>query len=268
MFSILLLKASSTISPSFLNLIHVVACDLMAPVLDSFASNSIKNFLTLLKNVSGSMPSSPSILYLLQVPLNAPSNSLGPQASSAHRASLLVIRSSLFLLFFTLLIFLFNSAIFVSIHLDLFRGCSLSGALLIRSLGTLGSTNLRAFSDSLSLSFILSTSLFMDLIFFLLNPALVLSDALVTLSFKVSIWGFRLLISASRLTNFLVSLVSLFHLCFNCLLVRGASNSGCLTSFSCSHSSSQVDICGGQFGSQVDICGGGGGGPPRGALLH
>ena len=42
-----------------------------------------------------------------------------------------------------------------------------------------------------------------------------------------------------------------------------ASNSGCLASFSHSHSSSQVaplggtpegDICGGRFGSQVDIC--------------
>ena len=163
---------------------------------------------------------------------------------------------------------MFNSGILVSIHLDLFGGCSLSGALLMRSLGTLGSTSSRDFSDSLSLLFILSTSYFMDLIFFLLNPALVLLDALVILSFKASMWDFRLLISASRLLNFLVSLESLFHLYFSCLLVGGASNSGCLTSFSCSHSSSQVDICGGRFCSQVDICGGGSGGPPRGAPLH
>ena len=96
----------------------------------------------------------------------------------------------------------------------------------------------------------------MNLIFFLLNPALVLLDALVILSSKASIWDFRLPISASRLLNFLASLESLFHLCLSCLLVKGASNSGCLTSFPCSHSGSQVDICGGQFGSQVDICGG------------
>ena len=90
----------------------------------------------------------------------------------------------------------------------------------------------------------------MDFIFFLLNPALVLSDALVILSFKASIWDFRLLISASRLLNFLASLESLFHLRLSCLLVKGASYSGCLTLVSCS--------C---VGSQVDICGGGGGGP-------
>ena len=68
-----------------------------------------------------------------------------------------------------------------------------------RFLGTLGSNNLRAASDSLSFSAILSAFLFMDLMFFLLN-------ALVILSFKVPIWDFRLLISASRLTNFLASL--------------------------------------------------------------
>ena len=81
-----------------------------------------------------------------------------------------MIRHSLFLLFFALLIFLFNSAILASTCLDLFEGCSLSGALLMRSLGTLGSTNSSFFLDSLSLSAILSASLFMDLIFFLLNP--------------------------------------------------------------------------------------------------
>ena len=65
----------------------------------------------------------------------------------------------------------------------------------------------------------------MDLIFFLLNLALVLSDALVILSFKVSMGDFRLLIFAFRLMNFLASLESLFHLCLSCLFVKGASNS-------------------------------------------
>ena len=97
--------------------------------------------------------------------------------------------------------------------------------LLIGSLGTLGSTNLSFFSDSLSFSFILSASLFMDVIFFLLNPALVLLDALVILSSKAPVWDFRLLISPSRLTNFLASLESLCHLCLSCLFVKGASNS-------------------------------------------
>ena len=77
--------------------------------------------------------------------------------------------------------------------------------------------------------------------------------------------------------NFLVSLESLLHLCLSCLLVKGASNSGCLTLVRGSLCGSQVaplggapegDICGGRFGSQVDIhgagaaclCGGGGGG--------
>ena len=110
----------------------------------------------------------------------------------------------------------------------------------------------------------------MDLIFFLLNPALVLLDALVILFSKASIWDFRMLISASRLTNFLASLESLFHLRLSCLLVKGVSNSGCLTSFSRSCSGSQVDICGGRFGSQVDICGAGTGGGARAPLgpLH
>ena len=175
----------------------------------------------------------------------------GPQFSSAHRASLLAIRLFLFFLFFTLLIFLFNSAILPSIHLGLFGGCSLSGAPLIGSLGTLGSTNSSFFSDSLSFSFILSTSLFMDLIFFLLNPALVLSEALVILFFKASIWDFRLLISASRLLYFLDSLESLFRLHFGCLLVRGASSNSCCLSLS-------------SVGSQVDICGSPEGPPLRG----
>ena len=107
------------------------------------------------------------------------------------------------------------------------------------------STNSSFFSDSLSFSFILSASLFILLIFFLLNPALVLLDALIILSFKASIWDFRLLISASRLLNFLASLESLFHLCLSCLLVKGASNSGCLTLVCGSLCSSQVVPLGG-----------------------
>ena len=216
------------------------------------------------------MPGIPSTLYLLYVLPNALSSNLGPQFNSAFRASLLAIWRSLFLLFFTLLIFLFILAILASIHLFLFGGCSLRGTPLTGSLGTLGSTNLSFFSDSLSFSAILSASFFMDLIFFLLNPALVLLDALVILSSKASILDFRLLISATRLTNFLASLKSLFHLCFCCVLVRGASNSaerrakgpsGCLTSFSCSCSGSQVDI---HRAGTACLCGGGSGGPPRG----
>ena len=93
---------------------------------------------------------------------------------------------------------------------------------------------------------------------------------MLSLSFKASIWDFRLLISASRLTNFLVSLESLFHLRLSCLLVKGASNSveqgakgpsGCLTLVCGSLCSSQVDICG---AGAAHLCGGGGGGPLRG----
>ena len=69
------------------------------------------------------------------------------------------------------------------------------------------------------------------------------------------IWDFKLLISASSLLNSLASLESLFRLCFSCLLVRGASNSGCFGLSS--------------IGSQVDICGGGGGGlEGLGGLCH
>ena len=133
-------------------------------------------------------------------------------------------------------------------HLDLFGGCSLRGTLLTGSIVTLGFIDSSLASEAASFSFILSASLFILLMFFLLNPALVLLDALVILSFKASIWDFRLLISASRLLNFLVSLESLFHLCLSYLLVKGASsNSGFLTS-----------VCGSLCSSQVDICGGGG----------
>ena len=166
------------------------------------------------------MPGILSTLYLLYSLPNAPSSNLGPQFNSAVlRASLLPIRHSLFLLFFALLIFLFISAILASIHLFLFRGCSLRRTLPMRSLGTLGSTNLRAFSDPLSFSAILSASLFIDVIFFLLNPASVPLDTLVILSSKACTWDFRLLISASRPLNFLASLESLFRLCLNNLSI-------------------------------------------------
>ena len=68
----------------------------------------------------------------------------------------------------------------------------------------------------------------MDLIFFLLNLALVLLDALLILSSKASIWDFKLTFSFSKYMNFLASLESLFQLRLSCLLVRGASNSDCL----------------------------------------
>ena len=141
------------------------------------------------------------------------------------------------------------------IHLFLFGGCSLRGALLIGSLGTLGSTNSSFFLDSLSFSLILLASLFILLIFFLLSPALVLLDALIILSFKVSIWDFRSLISASRLLNFLASLESLFRLRLSYLLVKGASNSGCLTLVCGSLCGSQVAPLGGA--PEGDICGAG-----------
>ena len=105
-------------------------------------------------------------------------------------------------------------------HLGLDGGCRLRGALLIGSLGIPDSKDLKAFPDSLSFSDILSASLFMDLMFFLLNLALVLLDALVILSSKASMWDFRLSISASRLMNSLASLESLAHLHLSCLLFR------------------------------------------------
>ena len=96
----------------------------------------------------------------------------------------------------------------------------------------------------------------MDLIFFLLNLALVLSDALVILFSSSSIWDFKLSFSFSKFLNFLASLESLFRLCLSCLLVRGASNPDCLASVSGSLSGSQVAPLGGT--PEGDICGGGG----------
>ena len=160
--------------------------------------------------------------------------------ASVFKASLLAISHSLFLLFFTLLIFLFNSAILASIHLGLFGGyslrglwllglCLIRGAPQIRSIGTRCSIDPSLASDSASFSFILSASLFILLIFFLLNLALVLSDALLILSFKAPIWDFKLSITDSSLLNSLASVESLFRLCLSCLLVRGASsNLGCV----------------------------------------
>ena len=101
--------------------------------------------------------------------------------------------------FFALLIFLFISAILTSIRLFLLGGCHLK----VGSLGTLGSNNLRATSDSLSFSAILSASLFMDLIFLLLNLALVLSDALVILSFKSTHLGFQIVDLCIQANEFL-----------------------------------------------------------------
>ena len=172
----------------------------------------------ILKKVSGSVLF-PSILYLLYAPPNAPSSNLGSgfEFSSAYRDSLLAIRNFLFLLFFALLIFLFRSAILDSMHLFPAGGC-------LWVIGTLDSLDSLAL-DSASLSAILSASRFMDLIFFLLNLALVLSDTLVILSFRESNLDFKLSISSFRLLAFLATLESLFLLCLSCLLVKGASNS-------------------------------------------
>ena len=114
----------------------------------------------------------------------------------------------------------------------MFVGCRSIGFL-----GILDSINSRDFSDSFSFSIILTTSLFMDLIFFLLNLALVLWDVLVILFSNPSIWDFELLISVDKTLNFLASLEFLFLLCFSCLLVRGTSGSD--------RSNSQVGIRGG-----------------------
>ena len=93
----------------------------------------------------------------------------------------------------------------------------------------------------------------MDLIFFLLNLALVLSDALVILSSKAFIWDFILTFSFSKFLNFLASLESLFLLRLSCLLVRGASNSGCQDSVCGFLCSSRVAPLRGALGR--DICG-------------
>ena len=72
-------------------------------------------------------------------------------------------------------------------HLDLFGGCSLRGTLWRGLIVTLGFTDSSLASEAASFLLILSASLFILLIFFLLNLALVLLDALVILSFKESI---------------------------------------------------------------------------------
>ena len=167
-----------------------------------------------------------------------------------------MIRRSFFLLLFPLLVFLFNSAILASIHLGLFGGCSLRGGSTDWVLRDSGFYQLK-FLFRFSQFFIYLISLSFHGPYLLsLESSIGALRCLVILSFKASIWDFRLLISAFMLLNFLASLESLFCLCLSCLLVRGASNSGFLTSVSCSCSSSQAGICGGRFGSQVDICGG------------
>ena len=124
---------------------------------------------------------------------------------------------------------MFNSAILASMHLFLLGGCSLRQAPRIGSIDTHCSTDSSLSSDFASFSLNISKSLFILLIFFLLNLALVLSDALVILSFKESIWDFKLSISASSLLNSLFSLESLFLLCLSCIFVKGASsNLGCV----------------------------------------
>ena len=132
--------------------------------------------------------------------------------------------------------------------LFLLGGCSLRGAPWIESIRTRCSTDYSLASDSFSFLFILLKSLFILLIFFLLNLVLALSDALVILSFKESIWHFKLSVSASSLLNSLFSLESLFLRRLSCLFIKGASNLGLSLLF---------------IGSQVDICG-----SPEGAPLH
>ena len=81
----------------------------------------------------------------------------------------------------------------------------------------------------------LTTSLFIDLIFFLLNLAFVLWVALAILFSNTSILGFKLFISFDKFLNFLFNLEFLFLLRFSCLLVKGCrtSNFGCWVGSSC-----------------------------------
>ena len=106
----------------------------------------------------------------------------------------------MFFLFFALLIFLFNSAILFSIHLE-----ELCLELLFLGI-ILDSIDLNDFSDSFSFSIALMTSLFIDLIFFLLKLAFVLWAALAILFSNPSIWDFKLLISFDKFLNFLFNL--------------------------------------------------------------
>ena len=200
----------------------------------------------------------------------------GFQFNSARRASLLAIRRSLFLLFFALLIFLFISAILASIHLFLFGGCSLRRALLIGSFGTL--------IDSRLAQPLLAGGYLIDLSFhgsylLSLESRIGALGSFGYLIFQSAHLGFQNVDLCIQANEFLASLESLFRLCLSCPLVKGASNSGCLSSFSHSRSGSQVaplggvlegDICGGRFGSQVDICkaGTGGGAPAPPGPLH
>ena len=132
-------------------------------------------------------------------------NSLGPQLNSIFNKFLLAIRHSLFFLFFALLIFLFNSAILFSIRLEELR-------LELLFLEILDSINSNNFLDSFSFSIALTTSLFIDLIFFLLNLAFVLWAALAMLFSSFSIWDFKLFISFDKFLNFLFNLLILLIL--------------------------------------------------------
>ena len=111
----------------------------------------------------------------------------------------------MFFLFFALLIFLFNSAILFSIHLEELRLELLFLGIILDSIDS------NDFSDSFSFSIALATSLFIDLIFFLLNPTFVLWAALAILFSSSSIWDFKLSISFDKFLNFLFNLEFLFR---------------------------------------------------------
>ena len=128
----------------------------------------------------------------------------------------------MFFLFFALLIFLFNSAILFSICLEELR-------LELLFLGILDSIDSKDFSDSFSFPIALTTSYFIDLIFFLLNLAFIPWAALAILFSNSSIWDFKLSISFDKFLMFLFNLEFLFLLRFSCHLVKGCrtSNFGC-----------------------------------------
>ena len=66
------------------------------------------------------------------------------------------------------------------------------------------------------------TSLFIDLIFFLLNLAFVLWVAFIILFSNPSIWDFKLFISFDKFLNFLFNLEFLFRLCFIVFWLKAA----------------------------------------------
>ena len=157
--------------------------------------------LVLEKNVGRSIPSTPSILYLLYAPPNTPSISLGVISNDCNlSASLLAIRF-LLVLPLVLFIFLFRSSIFFFIILLEGFGKGFTGC------------NDSSFSVcSFIFSAILVASHFIERISFHLNLALVLLDALVTLYSMSSIWDLRSPISILKLLAFLDNLEALFLL--------------------------------------------------------